>query len=206
MLTDRDVGGILRELLDGDPESGIALLTADRRVLYSNLAARSYLRDGTPRGEESLLPESLDRAIEAFVARASAQRGPQVLEVHYPSDADRRVKVSIETFRRDGGLFLALRARSVTPWAEPTVRRLQSRFGLTVREAQVAAGVARGHTNAEVASQLGIVEKTVKNVLMSVFNKCSVRNRVELALRAYDAPLPNLADRARVNAEVAEAE
>ena len=70
------------------------------------------------------------------------------------------------------------------------VRRLQSRFGLTVREAQVAAGVARGHTNREVAGQLGIVEKTVKNVLMSVFTKCNVRNRVQLALRAYDAPVP----------------
>ncbi len=82
-----------------------------------------------------------------------------------------------------------LRAHSATPWAEPTVRRLQSRFGLTVREAQVAAGVARGHTNREVAEQLGIVEKTVKNVLMSVFNKVNVRNRVQLALRAYDAPV-----------------
>ena len=77
----------------------------------------------------------------------------------------------------------------------PTVRRLQSRFGLTLREAQVAAGVARGHTNAEVAGKLGIVEKTVKNVLMSVFTKCRVRNRVELALRAFDAPIPGLDQR-----------
>ena len=41
-----------------------------------------------------------------------------------------------------------------------------------------------------VAQKLGIVEKTVKNVLMSVFTKCNVRNRVQLALRAYDAPVP----------------
>ena len=69
------------------------------------------------------------------------------------------------------------------------MKRLQGRFGLTLREAQVAAGVARGLTNLEVASRLGIVEKTVKNVLMSVFTKCRVRNRVELALRAFEAPL-----------------
>ena len=92
---------------------------------------------------------------------------------------------------------VVLRVHSQIPWSEPTVRRLQSRFGLTLREAQVAAGVARGHTNAEVAERLGIVEKTVKNVLMSVFTKCKVRNRVELALRAFDAPIPNLNCRRR---------
>jgi DNA-binding NarL/FixJ family response regulator len=93
---------------------------------------------------------------------------------------------------RDHVPHVVLRVHSQIPWCEPTVRRLQSRFGLTLREAQVAAGVARGHTNAEVAERLGIVEKTVKNVLMSVFTKCKVRNRVELALRAFDAPIADL--------------
>jgi DNA-binding NarL/FixJ family response regulator len=92
---------------------------------------------------------------------------------------------------------VVLRVASAIPWAEPTVRRLQSRFDLTLREAQVAAGVARGHTNAEVAERLGIVEKTAKNVLMSVFSKCRVRNRVELALRAFDAPVANIDGRRR---------
>lgn len=190
MVTERDVAGALRELIDADAEYGVVLLTADRRVLYSNVAARGFLRDGTPRSEEALLPESLERVLEGFVARARGQRGPLTAELHYPSDQDRRVRIVLEALRRDNELFVVLRAHSAQPWAEPTVRRLQSRFGLTVREAQVAAGVARGHTNREVAGQLGIVEKTVKNVLMSVFTKCNVRNRVQLALRAYDAPVP----------------
>lgn len=192
MVTDRDMTVVLRELMDADPEYGVVLMTPDRRVLYSNVAARSYLRDGTPRGEEALLPESVDRAIEDFVLRAQNQRGPITAELHYPSDSDRRIRITLEAIRKDQGTYIVLRAQSATPWAEPTVRRLQSRFGLTVREAQVAAGVARGHTNREVAEQLGIVEKTVKNVLMSVFNKCTVKNRVQLALRAYDAPVPHL--------------
>jgi DNA-binding NarL/FixJ family response regulator len=198
MVTDRDMTVVLRELMDADPEYGIVLMTPDRRVLYSNVAARSYLRDGTPRGEEALLPESVDRAIEDFVLRAQNQRGPTTAELHYPSDSDRRIRITLEAIRRDQGTYIVLRAQSATPWAEPTVRRLQSRFGLTVREAQVAAGVARGHTNREVAEQLGIVEKTVKNVLMSVFNKCTVKNRVQLALRAYDAPVPHLNANGRI--------
>jgi len=190
MVSDRDVAGALRELMDADPEYGVVLLTGDRRVLYSNVAARGFLRDGTPRSEEALLPESLERVLEGFVARARGQRGPITAELHYPSEQDRRVRIVLEALRRDSELYVVLRAHSAQPWSEPTVRRLQSRFGLTVREAQVAAGVARGHTNREVAGQLGIVEKTVKNVLMSVFTKCNVRNRVQLALRAYDAPVP----------------
>lgn len=195
MVSERDLGGVIRDLVDADPERGIVLLTPDRRVVYSNVAARSALRDGTPRGADGLLPDVLDRAIEGFIGRVQAQRGPSVLELHYPSESERRLKVVLEALRRDDGLVVVVRATSATPWAEPTVRRLQSRFGLTVREAQVAAGVSRGHTNAEVAAQLGIVEKTVKNVLMSVFNKCGVRNRVELALRAYDAPIPQRKER-----------
>ena len=192
MSPERDLTSALRDLVDSDPDHGVVLMTADRRVLYSNAAARTHLRDGTPRGEEALLPETMDRLIEGFVSRAQTQRGPTSAELYYPSDTDRRVRISIEAVRRDAGMHVVLRAHPATPWAEPTVRRLQSRFGLTVREAQVAAGVAKGHTNAEVAGQLGIVEKTVKNVLMSVFTKCSVRNRVELALRAYDAPVGTL--------------
>ncbi|MHC5010976.1 MAG: helix-turn-helix transcriptional regulator, partial [Planctomycetota bacterium] len=163
--------------------------------VYSNVAARTYLRDGTARGEDGLLPESLDRLLHAFVERIKTQRGPATAEFHYPSETDRRIRITLEGIYREHSPYVVLRANSATPWAEPTVRRLQSRFGLTVREAQVAAGVAKGHTNAEVAGQLGIVEKTVKNVLMSVFTKCNVRNRVELALRAYDAPVPHLTAR-----------
>ena len=189
MGSDRDVSSVLRELVDGDAEYGIVILSTDRRVLYSNVAARTYLRDGTPRSEETLLPESMDRVLAEFIARAQHQRGPLSSELYYPSDADRRIRIALEAVRKDQEFFIVLRIHSATPWSEPTVRRLQSRFGLTVREAQVAAGVARGHTNREVAEQLGIVEKTVKNVLMSVFNKVNVRNRVQLALRAFDAPI-----------------
>jgi DNA-binding CsgD family transcriptional regulator len=194
-MVERDLTGVLRDLVESDPDHGLALLSMDRRVLYANQAARNLLRDGTARREDGLLPEGVDRRLEGFVQRLVAHRGPSSIELHHPSEEDRRVRITCEANARDPVPFLVLRAHSATPWAEPTVRRLQSRFGLTVREAQVAAGVARGYTNAEVASQLGIVEKTVKNVLMSVFTKFGVRNRVEMALRAYDAPLAQTADR-----------
>ena len=195
MLSEREILAIGKDLLDGDPERGAALLTQDRRVIYCNAAARNMLRDGTARGPDATLPALVDRWVEAFVERMRNQRGPASADWYYPDPDDRQLRISLESSIRDHVPHVVLRVQSAIPWAEPTVRRLQSRFGLTLREAQVAAGVARGHTNAEVAGKLGIVEKTVKNVLMSVFNKCTVRNRVELALRAYDAPVGTLEPR-----------
>jgi DNA-binding NarL/FixJ family response regulator len=195
MLSERDLLAIGKELLDGDPDRGVALLTADRRVIYSNTAASTMLRDGSLRGLDGLLPAAIDAWIERFIERMRSQRGPTTADSYYPDEEDARLRVSLESTMRDHVPHVVLRVQSQIPWAAPTVRRLQSRFGLTLREAQVAAGVSRGHTNAEVAGKLGIVEKTVKNVLMSVFTKCSVRNRVELALRAFDAPVPDIASR-----------
>ena len=144
-----------------------------------------------------MLPVTVDRWVEGFVDRMRNQRGPASADIYYPDETDCRLRISLESTEREHVPHIVLRVNSQIPWCEPTVRRLQSRFGLTLREAQVAAGVARGHTNAEVAERLGIVEKTVKNVLMSVFTKCKVRNRVELALRAFNAPIPNLSNRRR---------
>ncbi len=49
MLTERDLVAIGKDLLDSDPDRGVALLSAERRVLYANTAAGNMLRDGTPR-------------------------------------------------------------------------------------------------------------------------------------------------------------
>ena len=56
---------------------------------------------------------------------------------------------------------------------------------LTEREEQVLVAVARGLTNHEVAAELYISLSTVKTHLGALMGKLGVRNRVELALWAY---------------------
>ena len=46
--------------------------------------------------------------------------------------------------------------------------------------------VARGRTNAEIADELHISMSTVKTHLASLMGKLGVRNRVELAMWAYE--------------------
>ncbi len=57
---------------------------------------------------------------------------------------------------------------------------------LTAREEEVIVTVARGLTNAEISSELHISLSTVKTHLASLMNKLGARNRVEIAMWAYE--------------------
>ncbi len=57
---------------------------------------------------------------------------------------------------------------------------------LTEREEEVLLTVARGRTNAEIAEELYISLSTVKTHLGSLMNKLGARNRVEIAMWAYE--------------------
>ena len=58
---------------------------------------------------------------------------------------------------------------------------------LTAREEEVLVTVARGRTNVEIADELHISLSTVKTHLGSLMDKLGARNRVELAMWAYES-------------------
>ncbi|GGL49596.1 response regulator [Planomonospora parontospora] len=57
---------------------------------------------------------------------------------------------------------------------------------LTGREEQILAAVARGRTNGEIADELYISLSTVKSHIASLMAKLGARNRVEIAIWAYE--------------------
>ena len=69
---------------------------------------------------------------------------------------------------------------------EPSKRRTQPIDPLTDREEEVLALVARGRTNAEIAADLFIGLTTAKTHVASLLTKIGARNRVEIAMWAYD--------------------
>jgi DNA-binding NarL/FixJ family response regulator len=102
--------------------------------------------------------------------------GPELLvqAVHAAADGDALIAPSVtarllETFSRGS---------PGTP-AQPA-------WPLTEREEQVLVTVAHGKTNAEIAEELHISLGTVKTHLSSLMTKLEVRNRVELAIWAYE--------------------
>jgi DNA-binding NarL/FixJ family response regulator len=68
----------------------------------------------------------------------------------------------------------------------PTTEPAQPVDPLTDREEEVLLTVARGRTNAEIADELTISLSTVKTHLASLMMKLGARNRVELAMWAYE--------------------
>ncbi|MFI7113031.1 response regulator [Nonomuraea sp. NPDC050227] len=57
---------------------------------------------------------------------------------------------------------------------------------LTGREEEILRAVARGRTNSEIARELHISLSTVKSHVASLMTKLGVRNRVEIAMWAYE--------------------
>jgi DNA-binding NarL/FixJ family response regulator len=67
--------------------------------------------------------------------------------------------------------------------ASPPVQPIEA---LTDREEQILATVARGRTNSEIADELYITLSTVKTHVASLMAKLGARNRVEIAMWAYE--------------------
>jgi DNA-binding NarL/FixJ family response regulator len=76
-----------------------------------------------------------------------------------------------------------LQAFSDLPAGRPVVQPVSP---VTAREEQVLLAVARGLTNTEIADALHISLSTVKTHLASLMAKLGARNRVEIAMWAYE--------------------
>jgi DNA-binding NarL/FixJ family response regulator len=105
--------------------------------------------------------------------------GPELLAqaVHSAASGDALIAPSVTA--RLLSTFAELGASSAEPPGQPL-------DPLTEREEQVLVTVARGRTNAEIADDLSISLSTVKSHLASLMQKLGARNRVELAMWAYE--------------------
>ncbi|MBX2802222.1 MAG: response regulator transcription factor, partial [Myxococcales bacterium] len=90
----------------------------------------------------------------------------------------------------EGGALIApsVTARLLSALAQPQQRGAVAppREALTEREEEVLLVVARGRTNAEIASELHISLSTVKTHIARLMDKIGARNRVEVAIWAYE--------------------
>jgi DNA-binding NarL/FixJ family response regulator len=105
--------------------------------------------------------------------------GPELLAQAMRSAASGDALIAPSVTARLLSTFSELRASSRAPTAQPVEP-------LTEREEEVLVTVARGRTNAEIADELCISLSTVKTHLASLMQKLGARNRVELAMWAYE--------------------
>lgn len=77
-------------------------------------------------------------------------------------------------------------ARLLAKFAKLGGTPVQPKERLTEREEEVLLTIARGRTNEEIASDLHISLSTVKTHVASLMGKLGVRNRVEIAVWAFE--------------------
>lgn len=109
--------------------------------------------------------------------------GPVLLvqAIHAAAEGDALIAPSVT-----GRLLSTLANATHRP---PTVQPIEP---LTEREEEVLITVARGRTNAEIASELHISLSTAKTHLASLMSKLGARNRVEIVIWAYETGrIPN---------------
>ena len=142
-------------------------------------AARGDLDEGEAVLEEAVarheaVGDPFGRARALLALGALRRRGRQ------KRAAREAIEDAVEAFDAIGAAGWAARARSELGGIGGRVREP----GLTPAERRVAALVAEGHTNREVAAALFLGERTVETHLSHVYAKLGVRSRAELA-RTY---------------------
>ena len=105
--------------------------------------------------------------------------GPELLAQAVRAAASGDALIAPSVTARLLSTFAGLGASSSGPASQPIVP-------LTEREEEVLVTVALGRTNAEIADDLSISLSTVKTHLASLMGKLGARNRVELAMWAYE--------------------
>ena len=92
--------------------------------------------------------------------------------------------------RGDGVIAPAVTRRLIAAFAATTPALDLAALGtLTARERDVLAAIGQGRSNAEIATDLGMAESTVKTHVSRVLGKLGVRTRVQAAIAAREAGL-----------------
>jgi len=103
---------------------------------------------------------------------------------------EERLVTAIRIVAEGGSLFApSVTRRLIEEFADRARPREQppGLAELTARELEVLRLVARGHSNAEIATELVVSEHTVKTHVASVLLKLGLRNRVQAVVLAYEA-------------------
>ena len=142
------------------------IVSATRVVILTTFELDEYVFDALAAGASAFLlkaapPEDLIKAIRV-VAQGDALLAPSV------------TKRLIEEFAKR---------------PEPANKKPKELQTLTDREQEVLKEVARGLTNAEIATKLHVSETTVKTHVAHMLDKLGLRDRVQAVILAYEAGL-----------------
>ena len=118
-----------------------------------------------------------------FAAMRAGARGYLLKE----SNEDEILR-AVQTVHAGGAVFGSGVARRMGEFFSAARDGLASAFpNLTLREREILELIARGRANTEIAQQLSLSEKTVRNNISNIFAKLQVDHRSQAIVRAREA-------------------
>ncbi|MCL2362535.1 MAG: response regulator transcription factor [Defluviitaleaceae bacterium] len=96
------------------------------------------------------------------------------------TDETATIAVKLRTLISGGGVIDADVLKHLTQPVNPLMN------SLSTRERDITRLVAQGLTNKEIAAQLFLSEGTVRNKILMIMDKVSVKNRTQLGVAYYD--------------------
>jgi len=172
-------------------DQGLALYSLDGRLLKHNPAIIRVLSQDPER-------DAIEAEIQIVAGSALRMLAPRAGVPPPVVDTRRKVSTCQATYylRGDpvgwnglGHATAVLVSLTSITFQIPTPDRLRARYGLTVRELQVASLLAHRFTNVEIARELNISPHTARHHTENVLTKLGVRSRA--ALRALLAGGPS---------------
>lgn len=157
-------------------DHGIVLLRSDSHPCYRNAAAESLLVADSERALLSREIRSVSRA-----ALGGKEETPAEVEVATRAGWYRmRATLLTQKIKEISSRAVMVTIQRAEPRL-PSSEFLMRQFSLTTREANVALLLARGVSNAKIASELHISQHTARHHTESVLAKLNVHTRGEVA-------------------------
>jgi DNA-binding CsgD family transcriptional regulator/PAS domain-containing protein len=163
-------------------EDAILLVDRDLRVRHANAAARAMLDAGKAIRLHKGRLEVNDAKTDAKLARilAGGWGGEPRLTGPGPTGVTIHIHPCVEGLGGAEGMR-TVRITDLNREQElPTPARLRDRLGLTTRQAEVAAELASGATEAEAALKLSLAAPTLHTRVRRIYEKLDLRSRAEL--------------------------
>ena len=154
-------------------------------ALGTEARCRALLEDGP--AADALYREAIDRLTRASlrpdIARAHLVYGEWLRRAGRRIDARNQLRTAHDMFDNIGMEAFAERARRelLATGERVAKRNADTRWGLTLQEAQIAMLARDGHSNSEIAAQLFLSARTIEWHLSKVFSTLGISSRKELA-------------------------
>lgn len=146
---------------------GVDGITATTRLVAADLRAKVLVM--TTFENDSYVYDALRAGASGFVLKRSG--------------AD-HLLIAIRTLATTDSLLFPSELRNLL---QASTRHRATLPALTTREQEVLTGIARGLSNAEIASELFVGTETVKTYVGTLLGKLGVRDRTQAAIAAYES-------------------